>query len=212
MGSFDCIDLTRPLDDSLPVFRSENYSDPVFRCTEWCSVSDQGFRVSRLELGTQTGTHIDAPAHFLTDGAPLEALPVDQLMGPYFLIDLPHRCDGQTARELSAAYAKEPILFLRTHPGKTAFLTPDGMETLLALPTPVWVLSGCAAIDQAPEFELNRALARAGKYLIEDLDETAAATVPRGGEMFALPLRLTGTSGAPCRVVARAPSPALDPH
>lgn len=210
MGSLVFIDLTRPLDDSLAVYRSGRYSDPAFRCAEWCTVSDQGFRVSRLELGTQTGTHIDAPAHFLAGGAPLDALPVDRLIGPYCLLDLPTRCDSQVARGLAAAYSSEPILFLRTKPGQPAQMTLNAARTLIALPAPVWVLSGSAVIGHAPEFELYRLLARADKYLVEDVDEMAAASAPRGGEIFALPLHLVGTSGAPCRVVVRAPAPTSD--
>jgi arylformamidase len=203
MDSLALIDLTKPLDDSLSIYRSGDYSDPPFRSSEWCSVTGQGFRVSRLELGTQTGTHIDAPAHFAAGGMPLESLPVDRLMGPYFLVDLPRRCDRKSAEDRLAAYSREPILFLRTKQGEACQLTRDGLEALIELPCELWILAGAAAIEDAPEYEFNRFLAKAGKFLVEDLDETAAATVPQQGELIALPLRLVGASGAPCRVVVR---------
>jgi arylformamidase len=195
------IDLTRPLDDSLVIYRSGDYCDPSFKCSEWCSVAEQGFRVSRLELGTQTGTHIDAPAHFIDGGMPLDSLPLERLLGPYFLVDLPRRCDRKTVEDRLAAYCDEPILFLRTALGEPCHLTRDALEALIELPSQVWVLAGAAAMENAPEFQFNLLLAKEGKFLVEDVDEAAAATVPQRGEFIALPLRLIGASGSPCRAV-----------
>lgn len=197
------IDLTKPMDGFLDIYHSRDYSDPPFSCSEWCSVEEQGFRVSRLELGTQTGTHIDAPAHFTSDGATLESLPVDRLMGAYFLVDLPDCCDLESIRKLSASYSQEPILFLRANSCGVSRLLVAALNALIELPPEVWVLAGMIEVAHAPSLEFHRIVALAGKFLIEDLQEAAAALVPRRGEIFALPLRLIGTSGAPCRVVVR---------
>lgn len=202
------IDLTKPLDDSLVIYRSGEYSDPPFRCSEWCSIEERGYRVSRLELGTQTGTHIDAPAHFQSSGATLETLPVEQLMGPYFLVDLPDRCDAELLRNLCSGYRQEPILFLRTGSGGIAKLTADALSVLVDLPSLLWILAGAVEVADAPDLTFHRLIAQAGKFLIEDLHEEKVALVPHEGEIFALPLRLSGTSGAPCRVLVReAPRP-----
>lgn len=201
--SVTLIDLTKPLDPSLSIYHDGGYSDPPFICTTWCSIAERGFWVSRLELGTQTGTHIDAPAHFLAEGPTLESLPVDRLVGRYFLVDLPERCDRKDMIDRLEAYSGEPILFLRARAGKTALITKVGMECLLGLPPKVWTLSGTAVMENAPHLEFYRRLARAGIFLIEDVDETAAFTAPARGELIALPLRLVGAGGAPCRVVVR---------
>ena len=37
---------------------------------------------SRLTLGSHTGTHVDAPRHFLPDGAGVDAMPADTMVGP----------------------------------------------------------------------------------------------------------------------------------
>lgn len=204
MDQLSIIDLTRPLDDSLSIYRSESYVDPPFRCTEWCSVPDRGFRVSRVELGTQTGTHIDAPAHFAAGGATLDSLPIETLMGKYFLLDLPDICNRAILNELTRTYRGEPILFLRTGPCITARMTGDGLDYLTDLSTRVWVLGGAVTVDDAPALEFYRRIAQAGIFLVEDLEEAATERVPRQGEIFVLPLRLVGTSGSPCRVVVRA--------
>src|SRR5262245_5277233 len=44
--------------------------------------------VSALEMGTHTGTHIDAPIHFIPGGAGVDAVPLHNLIGPARLIEI----------------------------------------------------------------------------------------------------------------------------
>ena len=46
-------DLTRPLNAATPIYAGEGYRDPPLEVETWCSVAQQGFRVSRLALGTR---------------------------------------------------------------------------------------------------------------------------------------------------------------
>ena len=62
------LDLSKPLDSAIEIYSDGSYRDPPFEVSEWCSVESQGYRVSAVRLGTQTGTHIDAPAHFDPQG------------------------------------------------------------------------------------------------------------------------------------------------
>jgi kynurenine formamidase len=195
----EIIDLTRLLDRELPVYSDGLYSDPPFEIETWCTVAEQGYRVSRLSLGTQTGTHIDAPAHFAADGAELEELPVGALFGPYLWLDLTE------ASTPGIGYRDEPILFLTASKTVRVEISSEKLQMLLALPCRVWVIACEVQVAGSEPFYLHRALAQAGKYLIEDLNETQAARVQPGGELFALPLHLSGASGAPCRVVVRQP-------
>ena len=59
---------------------------------------DQGANanVSRLALGAHTGTHVDAPHHFLNDGRTVEGLPLDVLTGPCFVAQLPDDIEAIT--------------------------------------------------------------------------------------------------------------------
>jgi kynurenine formamidase len=127
-------------------------------------------------------------------GADLGALPVEALLGKYCLFDL-------DAAEAQIDYRGEPILFLKS---KTGVVISEGVfNSLLALPCRVWVIVFDVSVKGRDIFHFNRALAQADKYLVENLDEGAAQQVKPGGELFALPLKLTATSGAPCRVVVR---------
>jgi kynurenine formamidase len=192
----EIIDLTKLLDENLDIYAEDGYSDPPLLIEPWCVVQSQGYKVSRVSLGTQCGTHIDAPSHFFEGGADLGALPVDALMGKYFLLDL-----DEVARNGKFDYQGEPILFLRSSSG--AEISEDVFKSLLAFPCRVWVIIYDIHIFGRDVFYFNRALAEAGKYLVENVDEQAAMRVKNGGEIFALPLNLVFTSGAPCRVVVR---------
>jgi arylformamidase len=46
------------------------------------------FALSRLSLGTHTGTHIDPPAHFVAGGDTVDAVPLDACIGPAFVVDV----------------------------------------------------------------------------------------------------------------------------
>jgi len=190
----EIIDLTKALDENLPIYAEAGYSDPPFEVEGWCTIETKGYRVARLALGTQTGTHIDAPMHFLAGGAGLEALPVEALLGKYLWLDL-------DAGEKPFEYHGQPILFLAAR-GQFE-MTESFFESLLALPCRVWVIANEVNVAGCETFHFNRRLAGLGKFLVENLDESAAARVRPGGELIALPLRLVGVSGSPCRVLVR---------
>lgn len=196
------IDLTKRLDADLEIYAEGGYSDPPFVVEEWCSVAERGFRVSRLALGTQTGTHIDAPAHFVEGGATLEMLDPTALIGPYLAVRPEDWADEAAWRAVAARHSGEAILFLLAV-AATVEMPQPALEAFLTLDCPVWVTTSEIDIPGAPPLHFHRALADAGIYLVEELDRDAAGDVPDGGEIIALPLRLVGTSGAPCRVLVR---------
>jgi arylformamidase len=197
------LDLTKPIDSSLEIYTENNYRDPHFSCVEWSTVEKQDYRVSAITLGTQTGTHIDAPAHFDPAGKCLEALPLENLVGRYYLLDLPKDTNEADIKALCASYSEEGLLFLRSDESGASFITRQALDILLELPPIVWVLDGDVKVEYGSPLEFHRFLALRGKYLIENLHTEAARRVRPGGELLALPLALVGTSGAPCRVVVK---------
>ncbi len=181
-------DLTRVIDPALPPYRHGDYADPAVAIRPWATVAQQGFATQAISLGTQTGTHIDAPAHFVDGAATLDALPAAALMGRY------RRARGGVVRGEGA------ILYLDAL--DAAPMPEADFARLLALRLPVWVMAGAATVAGHDDWHLHRELARAGVFLVEDLDEAAARAITGPGRIVALPLRLAGTSGAPARVLA----------
>lgn len=190
------VDLTRSMDSSLATYSGTGYSDPEFKIKKWCTVNERGFSVSQVMMGTQTGTHIDAPVHFLEDGATMDTLRPDELMGRYFLIDIESSSFDES---IISRYTGEPFLFIKSCRSGAA-ITREFFERLLSLNARVWITAGDFGIEGEEEFSFNRGLAFLGKFLVEDLDMAMAETITSDGYIFAMPLKLTGTSGAPCRV------------
>ncbi|MEE9911250.1 MAG: cyclase family protein [Deltaproteobacteria bacterium] len=199
------IDLTNPLDEYYVPFSRGNYTDPPLEVKDWSSISREGFRVSRISLGTQSGTHIDAPAHFLENGVTLESLSPEQFIGKYFLLNLPNAMSLPDVAETLKTYRGEKILFLRTPENQSAKQSREAIQLILSLPSVLLVLSGDIDVDDAEPFAFHRLVATAAKFLVEDLDQKEAHRVTGKGEIFIFPLRLSGVSGSPCRVVARIP-------
>src|SRR5213082_4056247 len=77
------LDVSVPLIAGMPAYpgNPDFELQPVKRIADGASSN-----VSRLVMGTHTGTHVDAPKHFFDDGGGVDALPLDVLMGPCVLI------------------------------------------------------------------------------------------------------------------------------
>ncbi|MHB8137559.1 MAG: cyclase family protein [Smithellaceae bacterium] len=197
------IDLTKPLDTSFIPFSNGQYTDPSMEISEWSTLQKDGFRVSRLSMGTQSGTHIDAPAHFLEDGARLEALSPAEFIGKYFLLNLSCVMSLSKVTESLKAYRNEEILLLKTPANQTVELSVEAMQKILSLPPLLLVLSGKIEIMDSKPFSFNRLVAEAAKFLVEDLDPQKTNSLLEHGEIFIFPLNLMGVPGSPCRVLAR---------
>lgn len=78
------IDLSHPLVDGLPNFPN----DPQLSVTVHSTVSERGYNLSRLSMGSHQGTHLDAPFHFYDDGKTLEQISLERFCGPACLVDL----------------------------------------------------------------------------------------------------------------------------
>ena len=71
------VDLTQPWFAGMPTLDG----DPQYGCSAAATLSEAGYRVSKLSASTHTGTHVDAPAHIFESGRTVDAFPVDWLCG-----------------------------------------------------------------------------------------------------------------------------------
>jgi len=79
-------DVSVPLSNEMPTWPG----DPGIKISAWSSL-DKGdtANVSLLHLGAHTGTHVDAPAHFIAGAGKLESLTLDALIGPATVVEVP---------------------------------------------------------------------------------------------------------------------------
>jgi len=166
--------------------------------------------LTRFAAGVHVGTHIDAPLHFLADGAPVDAIPLEQLIGPAEVISLTH-VNAITAEVLTQAAipADAQRLLFKTRNAslwrEPAFrrdyvaITPDGAEWLVTHGVRVVGIDYLSVAPFEDPVPTHRILLSAGVVLIEGL---YLNEVPPGRyTLYCLPLRLQGAEGAPARAI-----------
>jgi arylformamidase len=172
--------------------------------------------VSHLSLGVHSGTHVDAPVHFLPGGAGVDALPLDRLLGDVRVLDLPRgKALGAEALRACSPQRGERLL-LRTrnssHPWARGdfrpdftYLATDGARFLVEAGVRTVGIDYLSIAGMDEGEATHRLLLEAGVCIIEGLDLTRVE--PGAYEMVCLPLRLLDGDGAPARVLLRAVSP-----
>src|SRR5215210_7977885 len=83
------VDLSVPLDDRTPVYPG----DPPVRLASAATMARDGYNLLAVHMGSQSGTHCDAPRHFRADGAPIDELDLRLFTGPGVLVDVRGRPD-----------------------------------------------------------------------------------------------------------------------
>ncbi len=169
--------------------------------------------VTYLSLSAHTGTHVDAPYHFLGgDALPVDQLPLKLLTGRTYVLDLPsvdlitasvlERADipPRTRRLLfktrNSGYWSKPGL-----PFQTQFVavSPDGAQHLVDRGVK---LVGVDYLSVAPfnnSTPTHQVLLKAGVVILEGLDLSG---VTQGRyTLHCLPLKLVGCDGAPARAI-----------
>ncbi len=193
----EVIDLTHPLGSSLP----DQPGDPPFALSPARSFAVDGYEVTRICLGSHTGTHVDAPRHFFPLGATLDQFPLDRLVGPGVSLDCRDATDSLRLDRLLEQLRRFPptrpgIVVLRT---EGAHVTV-GMAQLLLETGAGLVGTDAPSLDVAP-YPVHRLLLANDVLIVENLRGLDRLGVGRVTCAF-LPLALTGTDGAPVRAVA----------
>jgi arylformamidase len=170
--------------------------------------------VSHLSLGAHTGTHIDAPVHFIEGGGGIDGLDVDALAGPAVVVGLDHVEGAIGAGDLEASVPEgaQRILLKTRNSGWSASDT-EFREDFVALDPSAaeWSVSHgvrLVGIDylsiepygSGPKgHPVHRALLVASVVVVEGLDLDGVQ--PGEYLVAALPLRIPGGDGSPARVV-----------
>ena len=78
------VDLSWPITNDTPIYPG----DPIVRVSLFSTIESLGYNLSSLELGTQTGTHVDAPYHLNHDTETIDRMPLSQFFGEAVMIDV----------------------------------------------------------------------------------------------------------------------------
>jgi arylformamidase len=174
--------------------------DPTVKLERVSAIADGAVaNISRLDFGVHTGTHVDAPLHFI-DGAPgTEQLPLDVLVGPARVID----ATSLDAEDLAQAELAERVLFKTSNSelwSRDEFahdfvsLEEDGARLLVDRGVRLIGIDYLSVGDEGA----HHVLLEAGVVAIEGLD--LRGVDPGEYQLVCAPLKLVGSDGAPARV------------
>jgi arylformamidase len=203
-------DITLTITPGMPVWPG----DPVVELTQAYSINrGDPVNISQLNFCVHTGTHVDAPDHFLNDQRTAESLALDVLTGSCYVLHLDDSVGLITTAVLEAAALPEGVtrLLFRTRnsaiwaAGIKEFQTEfvgvplDGAEWLVQHGIR---LVGVDYLSVSP-YEISRptheTLLKDGVIILEGLD---LSKVEQGFyDLYCLPLKIAGADGAPARAI-----------
>jgi arylformamidase len=188
-------------------------SDPGVKITQ-SSHLDKGdiATVTRLDMGAHTGTHVDAPCHFIPGGSGVDALDLNVLVGPALVVQAleTDALSADVLRKLAIPSGTERVLFHtrnsdRWARGEREFdedfaaITEDGAHWLVEQGVR---LVGVDYLSVGPFDEpvpTHQILLRAGVVAVEGLNLSGIA--PGVYQLVCLPLKIAGSDGAPARAI-----------
>lgn len=167
---------------------------------------------SAVRMSVHSGTHLDAPFHFVPDGATIDAVPLETFVGPALV----HAAEAEryiTEEHVRAIELRgETRVLFKTRNSRLLRqpeFTPDfvafSVEAARALVALGVKLVGIdylsVAHPDAEQIPVHRAFLDHGVALLEGIDLSEVA--PGRYELICFPIRLSGSDGAPCRAVLR---------
>lgn len=201
-------DVSVPLRPDIPTYAGTEPGPAL----EFHSRIDRGdsANVSALSLGSHTGTHVDAPDHFLDNGITVEQMPVEHMVGPARVIEF-HTDTHITAADLDAARIPDGTtrLLVKTSNGRFWDDNEFHPEFIgFAEDAGAWLSDRgyvCVGIDylsierfKSPTHAVHNSLLSKNVAIIEGLDLRRVEP----GEYFLVcaPIPVVGADGAPARV------------
>jgi arylformamidase len=185
--------------------------DPVFSIEHEFSIKKgDGFNLSVLSLTSHTGTHIDAPAHFIDEGTTIDSMPLDVMIGPGVVLDMRGiSAIDRRVLDQSALTDETRVLFKTDNSSKLqeqvfndnyTYITDDGADLLIERGVKL-VGIDYLSVDKVDDEDapVHHLLLSSGAFIVEGLDLLDAPVGPC--RIYCLPLKIEGGDGAPARVL-----------
>ncbi len=179
------------------------------------TIAKDGVNISDLKLGSHTGTHMDAPLHFVEGGTPVDRIPVSKLFGEALVLDLSYKPIGSgiEAKDLEKAEIHQDDIVL-CYTGSSdrwgdpevnsnfTYLTPEGARYLVSKKIRA-VGIDFLSIEKfhSKSHDTHRELLSNGVFIIESLNKELKRFVGQRILFVCLPLRFKDGDGSPCRAL-----------
>src|SRR5689334_4736326 len=173
------------------------------------------FTLSAYSMGAHSGTHVDAPMHFVREGGSIEQIPLTALIGPARVIDIPESVQAIDANELNKHdWRGAPRVLFRTRSAVRgwmsdptfhrdfAYIAPDAAKQLSDAGVQLVAIDYISAEQfGAAAPHTHRTLLGRNIPIVEGLALDHVAPGDYG--LIVLPIKVGGHEGAPARAVLR---------
>ncbi|MEO3946802.1 cyclase family protein [Gorillibacterium sp. CAU 1737] len=196
-------DISMTIQADMQVYKNKDEKRPAFT-TMSDHVTGKAHE-TRIALDAHTGTHIDAPLHMIAEGATIESIPLESLVGPARVLDLTGVQDGISRADLEpfAIQPGEWLLFKTRNSLSEEFdfefiyLKEDGAVYLSEIGVKGVGTDGLGIERAQPNYGTHRTLLAKNVQVVEGL---RLKDVPGGSYFLVIaPLKLTGIEAAPAR-------------
>ncbi|MBX5437456.1 MAG: cyclase family protein [Alicyclobacillaceae bacterium] len=206
------VDLSLTISDDTPIYPG----DPEPSLTIATTVANEGYNLHHVRIGSQTGTHVDAPYHFLNSGERIDEMELCKFVGPGFVIPALGKGEQEpitmedVGRYVELAKAGQIVLF---HTGwsryagedkyfRHPYVEVDVVKALISKGVRTFAID-CINIDITGEtdFPVHHAVAAVSGVIAENLSNLEAIDFD-DPFISILPVKLKGCDGAPVRAVA----------
>ena len=210
----EALDLTQTIQNGMTIY----VGDAVPKVSKYKTLTKDGVNLSLITLGSHTGTHVDAPIHFVKGGKALDQLPVESFVGEAAVVDLSHVPAGTavSASDLvahSEEVRPDDIALLYTGISKRCgdpkarrrftYLGKDAAEWFVRRKTKAVGIDYLSVEGFGAKVPVaHRTLLSNGIPIIESLNEKLGGLVGRRVFFVCLPIKVGGCDGAPARAMA----------
>ena len=209
------VDLTHELANGMPVYPG----DPMPSFESAATLEKNGVNLTRLTLGSHTGTHTDAPVHFIKGGIGIDEIPPSSLIGEALVVDLSNKplgsgiTDSDLKMVLEGKILDGVIILFYTgssdHWGEPTmnsnytYLTQDAAEYLVSRKVRAVGIDFLSVEKfKAPEPVVHKTLLGNGIFIIESLSSALKQFAGKRILLINMPIKLQGGDGAPSRSIA----------
>ncbi len=210
------LDLTHLINETMPVYPGE--PRPQFRGIR--TIEKDGVKVTEISFGSHTGTHVDAPCHFISGTNSVDLIPLDRFVGEAVILDVSKAlAEGITDIDLEKQSDKVRrgdivLLYTGTSDKWNGEVEGGGAQTdfsYLEYSAAAWMVQHeikCVGIDSfsiekfgSKEGLAHKELLSKGVGIIENLNSNLKKIAGKRMFLMCMPLLLEGIDAAPARAI-----------
>jgi kynurenine formamidase len=221
MSTTKFYDLTHTLNSQISIYPG----DPTYTAQHLTTIQTDHYQIHQISCGSHTGTHIDAPSHFIPNSLTIDQIPLNQLIGPAIILDLSKKnikpkqkivwkdiaelyerdlkpgvivliCTGWYEKWGTKEYFDHPYLMEDVAKGLVEHgIRVVGVDTMNPDET---MLEG----EGENGFKFHQVFLGAGGVIAENITNLKSLIGLHNVHVSLLPLKLEGVDGSPIRAIA----------